>query len=92
MLSNKGMVMSGVSPDGNLVEIIELEREAHPFFIGVQFHPELKSRATKAHPIFREFVRASLIYKEMRGLDGRKNGVAHGGVLKPKSSSIPMSV
>ena len=76
LLSDKGMVMSGVSPDGNLVEIIELPREAHPFFIGVQFHPELKSRATKAHPIFREFVRASLLHQEQRGLEGRKNGVA----------------
>ena len=67
MLTEKGMIMSGVSPDGNLVEIIELPREVHPFFIGVQFHPELKSRATKAHPIFREFVKASLGYREMRG-------------------------
>ena len=62
MLSDKGMVMSGISPDGNLVEIIELDKSMHPFFIGVQFHPELKSRATKAHPIFREFVKASLIH------------------------------
>jgi len=67
MLSQKGMVMSGISPDGNLVEIIELDRAVHPFFIGVQFHPELKSRATKAHPIFREFVKASLAYEEQRG-------------------------
>jgi CTP synthase len=66
MLTEKGMIMSGVSPDGNLVEIIELPREVHPFFIGVQFHPELKSRATKAHPIFREFVKASLGYKELK--------------------------
>jgi CTP synthase len=66
LLSEKGMVMSGISPDGNLVEIIELPREVHPFFIGVQFHPELKSRATKAHPIFREFVKASLGYREQK--------------------------
>jgi CTP synthase len=66
MLTEKGMVMSGVSPDGNLVEIIELPRDVHPFFIGVQFHPELKSRATKAHPIFREFVKASLGYREQQ--------------------------
>src|SRR5581483_2346995 len=66
LLSDKGMVLSGVSPDGNLVEIIELPREVHPFFVGVQFHPELKSRATKAHPIFREFIRASVLEKETR--------------------------
>ncbi len=78
LLSDKGMVMSGVSPDGNLVEIIELEREAHPFFIGVQFHPELKSRATKAHPIFREFVRASLLHQEQREMmEGHRNGTVN---------------
>ena len=76
VLEDKGMVLSGVSPDGNLVEIIELEREAHPFFIGVQFHPELKSRATKAHPIFREFVRASLQYREeQENLVHSRNGL-----------------
>jgi CTP synthase len=77
LLADKGMVMSGVSPDGNLVEIIELPRETHPFFIGVQFHPELKSRATKAHPIFREFVRACVLHKDQREmLDGHRNGAA----------------
>ncbi|MCX7877118.1 MAG: CTP synthase [Ignavibacteria bacterium] len=51
-----GMVFSGINPDKDLVEIIELP--SHPWFIACQFHPELKSRATKAHPLFREFVRA----------------------------------
>ncbi|HET6402211.1 MAG TPA: CTP synthase [Candidatus Kapabacteria bacterium] len=77
LLADKGMVMSGVSPDGNLVEIVELPREVHPFFIGVQFHPELKSRATKAHPIFREFIRASLLHQEqLFALNGKSNGTA----------------
>ena len=62
ILAEKGLIMSGISPDGNLVEIVELDKALHPFFIGVQFHPELKSRATRAHPIFREFVKASLGY------------------------------
>jgi CTP synthase len=66
ILANEGMVLSGLSPDGHLVEIIELKPTDHPFFIGVQFHPELKSRATKAHPIFREFVKASLVHKAAR--------------------------
>jgi len=66
-LAQKGLILSGVSPDGQLVEIIELKQTEHPFFIGVQFHPELKSRATKAHPIFREFVKASLARKASRG-------------------------
>lgn len=57
-LEEHGMVMSGVSPDNRLVEIIELER--HPWFVGVQFHPELKSRAVSGHPLFVHFVRAAL--------------------------------
>ncbi|MCL4163886.1 UNVERIFIED_CONTAM: hypothetical protein GTU68_049736, partial [Idotea baltica] len=58
----KGMIATGINPDSNLVEIIEDQN--HPWFVGVQFHPELKSRVTKAHPLFREFVAAALVYKE----------------------------
>ncbi|HOJ37656.1 MAG TPA: CTP synthase [Ignavibacteriales bacterium] len=61
---NKGMILSGLSPDEQLVEIIELKD--HPWFVGCQFHPELKSRATRPHPLFREFVKASLIYKNQK--------------------------
>ena len=53
-----GMIFSGINPDKDLVEIIELPN--HPWFIACQFHPELKSRATKAHPLFREFVKACM--------------------------------
>jgi CTP synthase len=60
VLSEKGLIFSGLSPDRELVEMIELPE--HPWFISCQFHPELKSRATKAHPLFREFVKASLNY------------------------------
>jgi CTP synthase len=56
-LSGKGLVFSGVSPDGRLVEIIELED--HPFFMAGQFHPELRSRPTRPHPMFRDFVGAA---------------------------------
>jgi CTP synthase len=52
------MVFSGVSPDGRLVEMAELPN--HPFFIGSQFHPEFKSRPNRAHPLFREFIRAAV--------------------------------
>jgi len=61
-LSEHGMIFSGLSPDRQLVEIIELPD--HPWFLGCQFHPELKSRATRAHPLFREFVKASLKYSK----------------------------
>ncbi|HEX6010068.1 MAG TPA: CTP synthase [Actinomycetota bacterium] len=57
-LSGKGLVFSGMSPDGRLVEIIELED--HPFFMAGQFHPELRSRPTRPHPLFRELIGAAL--------------------------------
>ena len=56
-LEEAGLVLSGLSPDGRLVEIVELRD--HPWFVGVQFHPELKSRPNRAHPLFREFVAAA---------------------------------
>lgn len=59
-----GMLFSGMSPDEKLVEMIELPD--HPWFVGVQFHPELKSRAIKAHPLFRDFVKAALQYQRKR--------------------------
>lgn len=60
-LEKNGMRIAGKNPENDLVEIIELPN--HPWFVGVQFHPELKSRVLKAHPLFRELVRASLDYK-----------------------------
>ncbi|NMB28152.1 MAG: CTP synthase [Tissierellia bacterium] len=60
-LVENGLVISGVSPDERLVEIVELED--HPWFIGCQFHPEFKSRPTKAHPLFKDFIRACKEYK-----------------------------
>ena len=63
-LTDNGMIISGTSPDGSLVEIIELRD--HPWFLGCQFHPEFKSRPTEPHPIFSAFVTACL--KEKRSL------------------------
>ena len=57
---NKGMIFSGLSPDNKLPEIIELEN--HPWFIGVQFHPEFKSRPLSPHPLFSSFIKLSLIH------------------------------
>jgi len=58
LMEKKGMVFSGIYPKGNLVEIIELK--AHHYFMAVQFHPEFKSKPDKAHPLFREFIKAAL--------------------------------
>ncbi len=63
-LGDHGMIFSGICPQNNLVEIIELAD--HPWFVGGQFHPELRSRATNAHPLFREFVKAAMQYQEER--------------------------
>lgn len=57
-LEKAGLRIAGMSPDGRLVEI--MERGDHPWFVGVQFHPEFKSRPNRAHPLFRDFIRASL--------------------------------
>ena len=57
-LEEKGLVVSGVSPDNNLVEIVEVAD--HPWFLGCQFHPEFKSQPMNPHPLFREFIRAAL--------------------------------
>ncbi len=57
-LENNGMIISGVNKDLNLVEIIELKD--HPWFVATQFHPELKSRVNRAHPLFRDFVKAAV--------------------------------
>jgi CTP synthase len=63
-LQEKGLVISGTSPDGELVEIVEIKD--HPWFLGCQFHPEFKSRPRDPHPLFREFIRASLAYSKTR--------------------------
>jgi CTP synthase len=58
-LTDKGLVFSGVSPDGQLMEIAELSANDHPFFVAVQFHPELQARPLAPHKLFTAFVRAS---------------------------------
>ena len=59
-MEKAGLVFSGKNPDTGLVEIVELPQKQHPFFIGVQFHPELKSTVLKPHPIFVSFVKAAM--------------------------------
>lgn len=66
ILEENGMKVAGISPDGELVEIIEVKD--HPWFVGCQFHPEFKSRPRNAHPLFREFVKASLLQRQRVGV------------------------
>jgi len=60
----KGMIFSGLSPDGKLAEIIELEKNRHPWYVSVQFHPEFKSRPNRAHPLFSDLIKTSLEMKK----------------------------
>lgn len=70
-LSQAGLVLSGISPDNHLVEIIELGN--HPWFIGVQFHPEFKSTPRNPHPLFKSFVTAAVDYRNLRLKAARKS-------------------
>jgi CTP synthase len=69
-----GLVLSGLSPDESLVEIVELPE--HPWYVGCQFHPELKSRPTRPHPLFASFIEAALARKKSRGESDAKKGAA----------------
>ncbi|MFM7089156.1 MAG: CTP synthase [Candidatus Paceibacterota bacterium] len=59
-IEEKGLVFSGTSPDGRLMEIAELPKDVHPFFLGAQFHPEFLARPTRPHPLFTQFVKAAI--------------------------------
>ncbi|MGD8259175.1 MAG: CTP synthase [Desulfobacterales bacterium] len=63
-LTEKGLVISGASPSGDLVEIIEIKD--HPWYLGCQFHPEFKSRPMDPHPLFRDFIKAALAYSKAK--------------------------
>ena len=64
-LQASGLIISGVSPSGELVEIVELAE--HPWFLGCQFHPEFKSRPMAPHPLFRDFIKAAFVFSRQRG-------------------------
>jgi CTP synthase len=76
-----GLVASGTSPDGTIVEIVELID--HPWFVAVQFHPEFQSKPTRAHPLFRDFVAAAL---RLRGASRSSAGVELDGRAVASSS------
>ncbi len=72
LFKKNGMTLAGVCEDRDLVEIIELG--THPWFVGVQFHPEFKSRPTAPHPLFSSFVEAALLHHKKRHTQGAKRG------------------
>lgn len=75
-LEEAGLRFSGTSPDGRLVEFVELPREVHPYYVGTQAHPELRSRPTRAHPLFAGLVTAGLARKNASAPVGHETGVA----------------
>jgi CTP synthase len=62
-IAAKGLVFSGTSPDGKLVEYVELPREVHPYYVATQAHPELSSRPTRPHPLFAGLIKAALAHQ-----------------------------
>jgi CTP synthase len=81
-IAESGLRFSGTSPDGHLVEFVEYSPDVHPFMVGTQAHPELKSRPTRPHPLFVAFVGAALTYKDAERLpveipEQRSNGADH---------------
>ena len=64
ILQQKGLTLSGISPDGKLVETVELTDR--PFYVGVQFHPEFKSRPNRPHPLFSALIKAAIAHREAR--------------------------
>jgi CTP synthase len=68
VLSQAGLVFSGVSPDDSLVEFVELPRSVHPFYVSTQAHPELRSRPNRSHPLFAGLVEAALIRQDSSAL------------------------
>ncbi|HZE62851.1 MAG TPA: CTP synthase, partial [Pyrinomonadaceae bacterium] len=85
-LEKAGLVFSGVSPDGKFVEIVELAREEHPWFLGCQFHPEYKSKPLSAHPLFASFVRAAYENRLHNETSMDKNGEPE--ILIPERANV----
>jgi CTP synthase len=67
-IASKGLSFSGTSPDGNLVEYVELPKEVHPFYVGTQAHPEFRSRPTRPNPLFYGLVKAAIERRQAQRL------------------------
>lgn len=80
-LEAHGLVLSGRSPDGRLVEIVEVAE--HPFMLGTQFHPEFKSRPTSPHPLFSAFIRAAIQHHSRSGADTEQSLQSSNGMQRP---------
>ena len=90
-IAESGLRFSGTSPDGHLVEFVEYPREVHPFLVGTQAHPELKSRPTRPHPLFVAFVGAAIDYKAAERLPVEIPDHSNGQELAGDSGAQPLS-
>jgi CTP synthase len=89
-LETAGLVFSGVSPDNELVEFIELDRSLHPYFVATQAHPELRSRPTKPHPLFSGLIAAALNRQRESRLPVEESGASSkkaAAASKPKAET-----
>ena len=90
-IAESGLRFSGTSPDGHLVEFVEYDPEVHPFIVGTQAHPELKSRPTRPHPLFAAFVGAALDYKAAERLPveipEQHSSVGAGATARPNGTT-----
>ncbi len=84
LFEKNGMTLAGVCEDRDLVEIVEIE--THPWFVGVQFHPEFKSRPTTPHPLFRAFVEAALVRRQSKSTATRRSAVKSAVKTNKKAS------
>ena len=90
-IAQSGLRFSGTSPDGRLVEFVEYPREVHPFLVGTQAHPELKSRPTRPHPLFVAFVGAAIDYKAAERLPVEIPEHSNGKELPDDAGAQPLS-
>jgi CTP synthase len=90
-IAESGLRFSGTSPDGHLVEFVEYPREVHPFLVGTQAHPELKSRPTRPHPLFVAFVGAAIDYKAAERLPVEIPDHSNGHELAGDPGAQPLS-
>lgn len=72
-----GLRPTGINPETGLVEVVELPKEVHPWYVGVQFHPELKSTVLNPHPLFVKFVKAALTYSQQKRAEPESSTTAH---------------
>jgi CTP synthase len=86
-IAAKGLVFSGTSPDGKLVEYVELPREVHPYYVGTQAHPELSSRPTRPHSLFAGLVEAALVHQ--KGSDRQSGAAASEAAAPAKDAPAP---